>query len=301
MLEHEVFASHISTTVRVDDFKKFLKQTYLHSIGMSINALSVVAPNLAAKVALNIWGKTRLKRFTPRGVFKNATPEFIEINDKQIATYRFGTGNGPTVMLIHGWEGEASDFYKMIEPLVELGHQVLLFDGPAHGQSQGTHSNLFEFVEVIETLAKKEKIHVAIGHSMGGAAMSFSHHYSQHFKPAHLITMGSPNHLEQMINGFANFLNLNSFVRAEISTVIESVIAVPVKDISVERLLSNTESLIMNVHDEHDDMVPYSRAVDIMQKLPNAYHLPTRNLGHVKILRNEYVLDEILQFIGQRK
>jgi hypothetical protein len=57
----------------------------------------------------------------------------------------------------------------------------------------------------------------------------------------------------------------------------------------------------MNVHDEHDDMVPYSRAVDIMQKLPNAYHLPTRNLGHVKILRNEYVLDEILQFIGQRK
>ena len=67
---------------------------------------------------------------------------------KKIKLHCFSWGKGDkTVILVHGWDARAIDFYKMIPPLVEAGYKVIAFDGPAHGDSEGERSHLMGLCE----------------------------------------------------------------------------------------------------------------------------------------------------------
>src|SRR3954471_12912224 len=44
-------------------------------------------------------------------------------------------GQGPTVLLVHGWEGRGSQLGSFVEPLVAAGLSVVAFDAPGHGDS----------------------------------------------------------------------------------------------------------------------------------------------------------------------
>ena len=44
-------------------------------------------------------------------------------------------GEGPPVLLVHGWEGHAAQFAGFIPRLLEQGFSAVAFDAPAHGQS----------------------------------------------------------------------------------------------------------------------------------------------------------------------
>src|SRR5205085_10246750 len=54
---------------------------------------------------------------------------------QRLAAWRWGTG--PTILLVHGWEGRGAQLGALVEPLVDAGFSVLTFDGPAHGDSSG--------------------------------------------------------------------------------------------------------------------------------------------------------------------
>src|SRR6185369_4549686 len=62
--------------------------------------------------------------------------------------YEWGSGN-KTVLLVHGWDAKAIDYFKLIPELVENDFRVVSFDGPAHGESEGKPSNLVDFKNVI--------------------------------------------------------------------------------------------------------------------------------------------------------
>ena len=48
-------------------------------------------------------------------------------------------GEGPTVLLVHGWNGAAAQLAGYVQPLVDAGYHVVAFDQPGHGHSSGTH------------------------------------------------------------------------------------------------------------------------------------------------------------------
>jgi len=42
-------------------------------------------------------------------------------------------GDGPTVMLLHGWGGSASDMMPLARAFARAGHRAIVFDLPGHG------------------------------------------------------------------------------------------------------------------------------------------------------------------------
>ncbi|MGZ5446135.1 MAG: alpha/beta hydrolase [Thermoanaerobaculia bacterium] len=44
-------------------------------------------------------------------------------------------GEGPAVLLVHGWGGHAAQFQSFVEPLVRAGFRAIAFDAPSHGSS----------------------------------------------------------------------------------------------------------------------------------------------------------------------
>src|SRR6218665_4180633 len=105
--------------------------------------------------------KASEKNIFPVNEFNNARKK------RKVKFYTWGNGE-KTVFLIHGWDGMALDFYKMIPALVSAGYRVIAMDGPAHGGSEGETSNTIDFKLTMEQFFRKHGVPYAIiGHSMG--------------------------------------------------------------------------------------------------------------------------------------
>jgi alpha-beta hydrolase superfamily lysophospholipase len=64
---------------------------------------------------------------------------FVEVNGERLATWSYG--KGPTILLVHGWNGHAAQLRAFVSPLVDAGYRVVAFDQPAHGQSSGARTH----------------------------------------------------------------------------------------------------------------------------------------------------------------
>jgi predicted alpha/beta-fold hydrolase len=60
-------------------------------------------------------------------------------------------GAGPTVLMVHGWNGRGAQLGAFAPELVHAGFRVVTFDTPAHGRSPGRATNLPEISEAIQT------------------------------------------------------------------------------------------------------------------------------------------------------
>ena len=62
--------------------------------------------------------------------------ERILLRGSEVVAYRWGRGER-AVLLLHGWQGRASQFAPLVRELVAEGFRVTSFDAPAHGASGG--------------------------------------------------------------------------------------------------------------------------------------------------------------------
>src|SRR5690606_16412970 len=80
-------------------------------------------------------------------------------------------GEGPLVLLLHGWQGGASQLASLAESLRAAGLCAVLVDLPAHGEAPGWSTHVAEFVALIGAIAARlGPLHAVLGHGLGGTA-----------------------------------------------------------------------------------------------------------------------------------
>ena len=131
-------------------------------------------PHAAHKLGYQLFF-TPLKFKTPSrelAILEKAEGYSEKINKKKTQFYTWGNPTDPLVLLVHGWMGRASQFYKIIDKLTERNYFVVAFDGPAHGASSGNKTSVLEFGQAIARVKLKfGKIDHAVGHSFGGVTI----------------------------------------------------------------------------------------------------------------------------------
>ena len=72
---------------------------------------------------------------------------------KNLAFNGFKWGNGKhTILITHGWGSKAADFTELITALLEIdGLEIIAFDAPGNGSSEGDLSNLLLYIEAVES------------------------------------------------------------------------------------------------------------------------------------------------------
>ena len=87
------------------------------------------------------------------------------------------------------------------------GYQVVGFDGPAHGKSDGKNTNLNEFELTIQTIVKHAgNVQAIIAHSFGGAASLYA--IAQRPSGKNIGEHCQSDHLsEEIINTFLRAIN----------------------------------------------------------------------------------------------
>src|SRR3954463_327154 len=101
----------------------------------------------------------------------DARSSFVEHKGRHIATWRWGSRDAPLVVLGHGWGGYAAQMRAFVFPLLSAGYQVVAYDQPAHGVSEGRLTGLPDFADVLTEIAwHYGGAQAFIGHSLGAAA-----------------------------------------------------------------------------------------------------------------------------------
>jgi len=259
--------------------------------------LERVATPLANKLTVFIFFSPM--RFKPpekeNEAYEMADKNFIIAAGKKVQIYVWG--EGPSVLMTHGWSGRGTQFRNFIKPFNKAGYRVVSFDGPAHGKSSGRKTNIIEFLEVIRQL---ERIYGpfagAIGHSFGGVANLYAH--TQGVNIPKMIMISSPTITDDIINESIRKLNGSPERGTYLKNYILKKFGVPFEEVGALRLIEEVKDTpLLLIHDIEDREVSISHPKVLQKKYPTAHLIKTEGLGHIRILKNTDVIKYCQEFI----
>jgi pimeloyl-ACP methyl ester carboxylesterase len=262
--------------------------------------LEKVAPWLAKKYFIRIFFTPLNYKVPEKELVAEQKAEKFEVylDKKKIQCYSWG--EGPVVLVAHGWAGRATQFRKFIEPFTSAGFKVVGFDGPAHGRSDGTSTHIVEFENVHKMIFEKVGVPVAIiAHSFGGAAVLYS--VMRGLPVKKLINIASPTIGDEVINTYLRAINGSQQTGNYFKQFILKRYGKPFDEFSalyfVQHLPRPVDILL--VHDEDDEEVTIEHAINLMKVYPQAKLYKTKGLGHTRILKDDDVVNRCVTFVTE--
>lgn len=261
--------------------------------------VEVIAPPLAYRFFAKLF-------FTPlkynatekeRKAEKYAHKFEVHAAGKRIQCYRWGQSD-KTVIVVHGWAGRATQFRRFVKPLIKAGYQVIGFDGPAHGQSEGKKTTIVEFDQTLHELygvvGTPEAI---IAHSFGGGAVLFATKNGLPVKK--LINIASPTIGDEIINTYLKAIGGSEKTKNFFKAFIQKKYGEPFDTFTALEIIKHIKQPLelLLVHDEKDYEVSMEHPLALCRAYPSARLLKTSGLGHTRILKDDGVIEEIVTFI----
>lgn len=266
-------------------------------IKLTAKYLEKISPKIALGFGLKMFYKP-IKFPRPHreeSLYKNANKDFFQLKGRNIRTYEWLRGN-KKVLLVHGWSGRGTQMNKIIEGFLEKNISVYSFDAPAHGDSEGKTTHMYEFVDSILEMDKKfGKFDLIVGHSMGGVATLNA--VNRGVIVPRVAIIGTPNLIENVISDFCMNINFSDKMIPRIVEYIEDRYKEGIYSVSSEYVGSKIKIPILIIHDEDDVDVQYSEAIAINNKVLNSELYPTKGLGHRLVLADEKVVEKLLDIV----
>lgn len=267
------------------------------SIGFYINSLSYIMPNKALIMAYGYFSEPRNGKLSSNNlpkILQEATKKMIPHGQHYFQTYTW-QGSENKILLVHGWESNASRWEKLIRLLIKSGSTIIAIDAPAHGLSSGTEFNIPTYTEFINVFSETHKPKFIIGHSMGGVACAYYQHNYQQKHLEKMILLGTPSDFNVLMQNYINLLGLNHKVSQLIKTYIKQRFRINTDEFTSQNFLKNTTISGIIAHDIHDDVISISESKKIASAWKNAQYIETQNLGHS--MHDDKLNQTIYQFL----
>jgi pimeloyl-ACP methyl ester carboxylesterase len=218
----------------------------------------------------------------------------VRSEDQDLAVWTWG--EGPIVVLTHGWGGRAGRFSQIAAALLEAGFRVVLFDAPAHGASMGQQASLPQFSRALSAVgAAVGPVYGLVGHSLGGAAVSLAMRHGLTAQRA--VLLAPPADVFVFSQSFAAHFWIPVRVRDAMQQNLESRLQVSWQELHIPTLARRLTAPVLIVHDLQDADVPYGHGEEIARAWPGAELLTTTGLGHRAILRSPEVIRQVVSFL----
>lgn len=256
-----------------------------------------VAPGVAARWAETIFCRPPRQQLRPAEVafLASGHRSAVRSDGQELAVWRWG--EGPLVVLTHGWGGRAGRFSALAAALVARGFAVAVFDAPAHGDSMGRQASLPQFakalLDVTQSLGPVESL---VGHSLGGAAVSLAMHRGLPARRA--VLLAPPSDVFLFSNAFAEHLRIPAKAHARMRQNLEARLQITWEELHVPTLARSMTIPALVVHDLQDGDVPYGHGEEIAQAWPGARLYTTSGLGHRGMLRDREVIQHVVEFLA---
>lgn len=276
------------------------RQDHLKVARTSFRLLGALGSDVVARVAVNRFLTPRKRPLSGKAQATLAEAEnmLIPHGSRELATYVWEQ-DGPTVLLVHGWEANAAAMRGFIRPLRQAGFRVVAFDAPAHGSSTGKQTNFVDYSGAIQTVMHHiGAVEAIVAHSFGAAAALYVLGRRPEFGVQKMVSLSAPTRLEDMLTVWTSYLGLSPAATAAMERRIVDRVGVSLSSLAVETAVANIQIPGLIIHDQQDRMVAFENAEVIHRQWPDSQLLATEGLDHRGALYNRQVLRRIMTFLA---
>ena len=280
-----------STNVRVSSFRFRLLRTVFGVLGY-------LAPGLVARWAARLFLTTRRHRpsQSERRVLGTSEAFSVWSGGYRLAVWSWGVG--PTVLLVHGWNGRGTQLGALVAPLVQRGYRVVTFDTVGHGDSDGKRATLVDMADAVGAVAEAVgPVMALIAHSMGGAVTTIA--MADGLAVQRAVYIAPPADPARWIEIFAEFLGFSEDLTDRMTAYIERLAGRKVRDLRGPVLARSMTTPLLVIHDRDDLEVPWRESSAVATAWPGASTWRTAGLGHRRVLRDPGVVEKIVRFISK--
>jgi pimeloyl-ACP methyl ester carboxylesterase len=250
----------------------------------------------AARLFATPYGSSRSRA---RAVQADDEMQLCEIaaGKQTIATYVWGEPTRePYALLVHGWSSFGLRFLPWVARLRQAGLAVVTFDQPGHGCSTGELCTLPDFINTIHAIGRRYgSAALAVGHSLGGAALTLAQGESWHAE--RVVVIAPAADMAAQAERFMRHMRLGEHLRERFFGWHERTTGVNVHDLEVRRYLPALGLPCLIVHDLDDREVPWGDGELYARHWHNARLLTTEGLGHHRVLDAPDVIEAVLAFV----
>ncbi|HEX8506644.1 MAG TPA: alpha/beta fold hydrolase [Hymenobacter sp.] len=275
----------------------------LRLMRLQFRVLGAVAPGLGFRLAWKVFCTPRrlpLKAWEAPAL-ADARRRTVAFATGPVAVYEWGPAAAPAVVLVHGWEHRASFWRAWVPPLLAAGHRVVAMDGPAHGASGGLQVTLTDFGGAVQAVVDAVgAVRAIVAHSFGAASVAgMPVRLPAGAQLARLVLLSAPVGPRAVAGRFADFLYLSNDFVARFVEYVEQATGRPVDSFAAAASgpAIGAEKVLV-LHDEDDEIIPFSEGRQIAAAWPGAVLHATRGLGHNRIMRDAGVVQAAVAFIG---
>lgn len=240
-------------------------------------------------------------RFSPPPVqaawMATTTQQSIEVEGQKIQVY--SKGEGPAILLSHGWQGRAGQFYRMADALVEQGYRIVAWDWPGHGSSGSKQCHPILGMKALgRVIDEFGPFEAHIAHSVGGL-LALAHCVDSEQRINKLVVLSSPTSFETLIGYF--------FQRAlRLQPNPQPIIEHLQEGGELQRLFPSPDTLpegleLLLIHDLKDSLVAHEGSRQTHRLIPGSRLILTDGLDHDGTIKADETINLCLKHVATNK
>lgn len=261
-----------------------------------VGSLAAVAPRLAARLAARWFLRPARRPVVERELptLRAGVRRDLLVDGERVATWSWG--DGPAVLLVHGWGGSAGQMHALVAPLVAAGARVIAVDAPAHGASGGAWLSLPRYARTLARVAAElGRLHAIVTHSFGGPAASLA--VADGLPAERLVQISPPADALDWFGKFSAGLDLSPALAAATLARIEERVRLPFARLNAAAIGPRVTLPTLVIHDRDDREVPWTDGAAVAVSAPHASIFLTSGLGHRRILMDAEVIARVVGFV----
>jgi pimeloyl-ACP methyl ester carboxylesterase len=277
----QIIAQIKTTTSATDEFSELIWQLICYSPKMPVRLQQEQLLNEAEKFNLAVEDEYFAK--------------------KELTFNGFKWGNGSKKLLItHGWGSKAADFTEMITALKDINDlEIIAFDAPGNGSSEGELSNLLLYVQAIKAIASKYgNPDIVIGHSLGAIANVIALKELE-YMPSLLISIAP---LIRLKENFEDSMNAVGIIRSEQDKFLESFenkFHRPASYYNLNDWYSfDTQFKHWLAYDPNDQISTYSYLEEFLNANQAIISQNYDDVGHERMIKSPQVINDMVEKIN---
>ncbi len=273
----------------------------LKLIQSTIKISNAISPKLSAEIALTLCAR-------PYNV-PRPKREQQQIDQAIQSSYYGALGNqnpywswgqGPVVVLCHGWSCRGSQMATMAMSIAKAGFKAVVFDCSAHGEAKGKSSGFDVMAKDIYRLFQEfEDVHAFVSHSMGGMMTMKARDLG--LKANRYVVIGSPAAPLPIVEKMKNVLKVpnkslnicKQKIALQFDTTWSTLVTGEVYRDCYEPLL-----MIYDI-DDNEFENPLQHAQTIKERCPSAEIITTKGLGHHKLVWDREIINSVVNFLNR--
>ena len=129
---------------------------YMTKIKYVINAVHSIHPKTSFLMIIKLLSIAVRKKLSTNAIafYKKGAKREFKIDGAIFCTYTYG--NGPLILMLHGWCSNGARWRVYVNELVNSGYKVMVVDAPGHGTAPGRFLSISLYAKGIKAILESE-------------------------------------------------------------------------------------------------------------------------------------------------